>query len=136
MVSDPIVIRPARESDVGYIIGTWRDSFAGAPAVHGADRDALKSEIAHLVRVLRETPDVELRIACDHQDDDTLLGFAAFHGDTLHYVYVRGDMRQMGIAKRLLVDTTIANYTFRTLAGERRLKVRARGWKFTPRFTL
>jgi len=42
----------------------------------------------------------------------------------------------MGLAKSMLEGVEVANYTFRTLPGERRLRVRDRGWKFTPRFTL
>lgn len=135
-MSDPVLVRPARESDVGYIVGTWRDSYASAPAVAGADRDAYRAEVARIVSRLRATPEATLRVACDREDEDTLVGFAAFTGSTLHYVYVRGDMRQMGIAKRLIEGATIAHYTFRTLAGERRLRAAERGWKFTPRFTL
>lgn len=136
----PYRIRAARESDTGFITNAWRESFyVGAPAAQYADRDHYKREMGRVF--LQLLPHAKQIIACDTSDDDTLIGFAVATGPELHYVYVRGgdatNMRHMGIA-RALVEALgpITSYTFRTLAGERRLRPRDRGWKYTPRWTL
>ncbi len=132
-----VVFRPARESDHAFIADSWRRSFEGAPSVHGADREHYKHEMTRLIRSLLQAKGTTTYVACDQEDDDVLLGFACFSERELHYVYVRADFRQMGIAKSLLgMSAEIAQYTFRTLMGERRLHARERGWKYTPRFTL
>jgi GNAT superfamily N-acetyltransferase len=133
----PVLIRPARETDFAFIVDAWCRSFEGSPVVHGADRNHYRSEMVRVIRkMLSGVGAATTRVACDREDDDTLLGFAAFTGPELHYVYVRQDFRQMGIAKAMLEGASIAQYTFRTLQGERRMRTRERGWKFTPRFTL
>ena len=130
---------------MAFVVDAWRRSFEASPAVHGADREHYRAEMTRTIHAIVGARDTTTRVACDHEDDDVVLGFACFTGPaldartssaTLHYVYVRSDFRQMGITKSLLDGVDVAHYTFRTLAGERRLHARERGWKFTPRFTL
>lgn len=134
-------VRDGRESDLGFITNSWRESlYIGAPAVQQSDREHYKREMGRVFSKL--LPTATVRVACDPSDEDTLLGFAVATGPELHYVYVRGgdekvSMRKLGVARKLIESLDgITSYTFRTLAGERRLKPRDRGWKFTPRFTI
>jgi hypothetical protein len=127
-----VLVRDARDADFAFIVDAWCRSFEHSPAVKGADREAYRTEMVRMVRSVMGR--ATTRVACDHEDDDVLLGFATFSGPVLHYVYVRKDFRQMGIVRAMLEGVDIVHYTFRTLGGERRL--RSRGWKFTPRFTL
>lgn len=135
-MSESIVVRPARESDYAFILDAWRRSFEGAPAVQGAKDDHYRAEMgAVIARLVRAST---VRVACDAEDDDTILGFVVVDepGATLHYAYVRREFRQLGIVPRLIGETAIRAYTFRTLAGERRLKLKERGLWFKPRFTI
>lgn len=132
--------------DVAFVGNSWRESYHnGGPGVTLAERDHFRAEMQRVFAVL--LPTARVLIACDREDEDTLLGFAAATSvrgehDTLLYVYVRGgdeltNMRKQGIARDLIESLgAIKAYMFRTLAGERRLKPRERGWKFTPRHTL
>lgn len=136
MSAAAVVYRPARDSDMPFIADSWRRSFEGSPAVHGANREHYRGELNRAIQSLTGRKGTTTTVACDREDDDVLLGFACFTGTELHYVYVRADFRQMGIARGLTEAAQIATYTFRTLIGERRMRARLRGWEFTPRFTL
>lgn len=136
----PFRIRDARDADFGFILDTWRRSFEGSPAVNNADKTHLQTEMAITVGRAIKRQGAIVRVACDPEDDDVLIGWAAANERELHYVYVRGgepdrNMRGMGIARALIEPLKIRTYTFRTQAGERRLKPRERGWSYTPRFT-
>lgn len=129
-------IREARDGDFGFILDTWRRSFEGAAAVAGADPNHLFTELAIVVGRAVKRPGSVVRVACDPEDDDVLLGFVAVNGTELHYAYVKRDLRNHGIVPAMLDGLAIRSYTFRTQAGERRLKPKDRGWLFTPRFTI
>lgn len=131
--------RPATE--IGFVTDAWRMSFHnGGTAAQFADRDHLREEMGRVFE--RLLPGAKVLVACDLEDDDTLLGFAAATDGELHYVYVRGgnevvNVRKQGVARDLVEAIgPVRSYTFSTIAGIRRLRPRERGWKFTPRFTL
>lgn len=127
--------------DVAFVGNAWRESYyVGGPGVQRADRHDFKAEMQRMFA--RLLPAARILVACDREDEDTLLGFAAAHGSTLLYVYVRGgdevvNVRKQGVARDLVESLgKIDAYMFRTVAGEHRLRPRERGWKFTPRHTL
>lgn len=134
-----LAFRPGGADDFGFVLDTWRRSFEGAPAVKGADVEHYRAEMKALItRIFKAASTV---IAHPAGDPDAIVGYAVHTGPELHYVYVRGGekeqtMRGLGIARGILAPLGITSYTFRTEAGERRLKPKDRGWRFTPRFTL
>lgn len=129
-----LLIRPAREGDMAFVIDAWKRSYEASPAVRGADREHYRAEMSRAIRRLCSRATV--RVACASEDDDHVVGFAAFSQPEgaraeLHYVYVKKDFRGMGIARKLLADVSVGTYTFTTPT------VRPRsGWSFTPRFTI
>lgn len=136
-----LCFRDGRDGDFGFVLDTWRRSFEGAPAVRGCDVEHYRAEMKATVTKLLRSPGVSVRVAHPEGDDDAIVGYAVHNGDELHYVYVRGgdkdaSMRSLGIARQLVEPLNITAYTFRTEAGERRLKPKDRGWRFTPRFCL
>ncbi len=126
-------LRSARASDMAFVIDAWKKSYEGAPAVRGADREHYRVEMTRAIRRLCDR--AEIRIATAPDDDDHLLGFAAFvttdDGAELHYVYVKQDFRKMGIARALLADLKVTAYTF--LSNTARPP---KGWAYRPRFTI
>lgn len=129
-------VRPARESDMSFVIGSWRESFQLSAAIRAPalDRDHYFEEMARVIRKLCAKATV--RVAHDPEDDDHLVGFAAFTPrsdgtDELHYVYVKRDFRGQGVARSMLADRKIATYTFLTSSARP-----PKGWRFTPRFTI
>lgn len=122
-------VRIAKPGDMAFVIDAWKRSFEGAPAVRHADREHYREEMTRAIRRLCDR--AEVRVACDPSDEDTIVGFCAFTGTELHYVYVKKDFRGHGIAKGLLHGVPITTYTFATPTVRPRL-----GWAFTPRFTI
>lgn len=122
-------IRAAKPEDTSFVLDAWRRSFEDAPAVRGADREHYRIELTRAIRRLLDK--AECRVACDPEDEDTIVGFAAFTGDELHYVYVKKDFRGMGVARQLLDGLSVAAYTFRSNNARP-----PQGWRYTPRFTI
>lgn len=122
-------IRPGKSDDMAFIIDAWRRSFEDAPAVRGADRMHYRNEMTRTIhRVLDKAT---VRVACDPEDEDTLVGFVAFTGPELNYVYVKQAFRGMGVARQLLEGVPIVAYTFRSNNARP-----PKDWAFRPRFTL
>jgi len=123
-------VRPFRESDTGYVLDAWRENYMmHGQDMRGANRVHMRGELEQAIRRLIRR--ATIRIAHNPADDDHLIGFAAFTGHELHYVYVKAAFRGRGIARALLKDAPITGYTFRTTG------VRApQGWDFTPRLCI
>lgn len=131
----PFRIRDAVAGDEAFIKSAWRGTFRTAGVgVEGAEPEHYHREMQRLFD--RLLPTATVRIACDPQDDDNLIGFAVLTGHELHYVYVKQEFRKLGAVPALLEGLDIRSFTFKTLPGERRMRPRSRGWNFTPRFTI
>jgi len=127
-------IRTAKEADMPFIVDSWKRSYEGAPAVRGADRDHYRIEMSRTIRRICDRATV--RVACDPEDESTLVGFAAYlqntdSSATLCYCYVKKDFRGMGIARDLLKGVPITAYAF--LSNNARPR---EGWRYCPRFTI
>lgn len=131
----PFLIRAGKPSDRAFVENAWRATMlATSPACVGADPKAFHNEMTRLFE--RLLPSATVRVACDPKDPDTLVGFVCFTGPELHYVYVAGPFRKLGVVPMLLAGLDITRFTFKTLPGERRLKPKERSWVFAPKFTL
>lgn len=124
-----LVNRDMKPDDVAFVLDSWRRSFEGAPAVKGAERIHYRQEMTRAIRRILDRATV--RVRCDANDEDTIVGFAAFTGLELHYVYVKKEFRKMGVAKAMLEGLPIEAYTFLTPSARPPSR-----WAFTPRFTL
>lgn len=133
----PVRVRPHRETDLAFVVDTWRRSFAEDSWLSRFDKDVYFKVMARWIRDITREAGADIRIASDVEDEDAIVGFACATGPELHYVYVRGgkdtSMRRMGIARLLLEGLDITSYSCRTPAGERRLKPTERGWTYAPR---
>lgn len=134
-MSLPFVIREAVPDDLLFIGNAWRASMLHASiAVLDADRTHYHSEMSRVLS--RLLAHATVRVACDPKDESNLVGFAAMTGEELHYAYISGGFRKLGIVPMLLDGHKITCYTFQTRPGLRRLKPSERGWSFFPRFTI
>lgn len=133
-MTSPVVIRAAVVDDFPFVTKAWRATMQYAHGSLGADPDHFLEEMRRVFAKI--LPNATVRIACDAKDSDNLVGFAILTDDELHYTYVAADYRRAGVVPDLLKGLTIKRYTFITPQGERRLKPRERGWKYTPRYTL
>jgi hypothetical protein len=134
-LASPFLIREAVASDEAFVKSAWRGTFRTAG--HGVEDAEPTHYHREMQRVFeRLLPGATIRIACDPADADNLIGFAAFTGMELHYVYVKQDFRKLGVVPAMLEGLDIRSFTFKTLPGDRRMRPKARGWLFTPRFTI
>lgn len=134
-MSLPFLIRDWKPSDRAFVENSWRTTMLStSPQAMGADPKAFHVEMTRMFANI--FTHARVRVACDPQDTDTLVAFACFTGHELHYAYVAGPFRKLGVIPMLLAGLDIRSFTFKTLPGERRLKPKERSWVFTPRFTL
>ena len=135
-MSDLYQVRPVIDTDHGYVIDTWRDSFRTESEIARWDDDIYRRLMARTVRDILRADGTRAVVACDREDPDTIMAWAVSRGPELHYVYVRGgrdvSFRKMGLVALLLEGETIEAYTFKTAAGVRRMKPDARGWAYRP----
>lgn len=75
--------------------------------------------LSHIKQILTR-PNIDLRIAASEKDDLTVLGWVCTEGEVLHYIYVRKDLRGNGIARDLVGERTIRQYSHKS--------PRARAW--------
>lgn len=137
-MTDGIRVRAARATDMGFIVDTWRNTYARDARLCRFDRDLYYRLMGKHISTLTRDPEAAFLVACSEADEDTLAGFAAITGTALHYVFVRGGtdpethLRRQGIARQLLQGRDIKTFTFRTKTGLDRLKPEERGWTFAP----
>jgi len=124
-----LCVRAAGPDDLAFVIDAWRRSYEDAPAVRGAEREHYRTEMTRAIRRLLDR--AECRVACDADDPDTIVGFAAFTGDELHYCYTKKDFRGIGVARQLLEGAPITAYTCRSNNARP-----PAGWAYRPRFTI
>jgi hypothetical protein len=139
-VNPPVRVRDANADDWSFMRDAWRETYrTGGAAVRGASKMHYAEEMMRLFAAIM--PGASARVACHPEDDDVRIGFVAYSGPVLYYVYVDGgsdkrpNFRREGIAARLLDGLSITMYCFTTDQGVRRLKPADRGWLFAPRFT-
>lgn len=89
-----------------------------------------------VIAALSSEPNTRAMIACLSEDPDIIVGFAVYTGSTLHYVYIKEEVRREGIARGMLENIGVDSYSFKTSACMSRLKPVSREWQFRPRFTL
>lgn len=125
------------EGDMGFIVDSWRRDFASTSYLCKLSRDVYFHLMAKHIAALSREDGAVIRVACDPEDAETIIGYAFVTGDELHYVYVRGgketSMRRFGVARQLLDGLAIKTHTFETQAFTDRLKPAQRGWTYAPR---
>lgn len=105
-----VVFRPLVRTDRGFFANNYLKSFQRADAARGiSSRTYFYFQHRVLERLFARS---KVIIACDEADPDQLYGFAFYEqiDDTcvLHYVYVRGGRRQLGVGSALLNEVTRA----------------------------
>jgi GNAT superfamily N-acetyltransferase len=136
-MSDPVVLRDARESDDGFIVDAWTENFKPhSMTCRVAGVDPYRRMMQNLIRRIGDEPGAKRIIAADATDTWQIAGFLIATGQELHYVFVRESLRGHGIAKQMLQAVDIKSHTFSTPEFKKRIKPRDRGWEFRPRFTL
>lgn len=136
-VSDPVILRDARESDDGFITDTWLENFKSHSLIcRNAGYEPYRRYMRAFMRRLSDEPGAKRIIAADASQTSQIAGFAVSTGRELHYVFVRESLRGEKIARLMLEALDIKTHTFTTPDFKKRVKPLDRGWEFRPRFTL
>ena len=100
----PVEIRRARKSDIPFITSSWLKSNR-----YGYFAQSVPNTVYYHKhhKILEEIiPESVVRVACNHEDPDQILGWmCADVVDTamvIHYVYVKKSFRKFGLATRLV----------------------------------
>ena len=116
-MSATVSVRVALPDDRAFCMHSWRE--------------ILKQRLHEIVRGKYEGS--EVRVAYDEADPDCIVGFAVYSGPILHMVYVRKELRRLGIARVLLEPLDIEFYSLSSPDFDARIRPSERGWKFAPR---
>jgi len=98
--------RKPRSSDQSYIASTWARSMLSTHAHqrHGSMRNA--NQVGKLIDRVLDRKDTRAYVCVADEDDDYIVGWVLYcEGPSVpvvHYVYVRREERQRGIAEALL----------------------------------
>ncbi len=115
------------DKDSGLIYDSYpKGVFHGAAVPILVPKSIWMKAFYKVVRAQLETASV--RIACSQEEPDTILGYSIISGKTLHFVYVKSNVRKQGIGNLLTRNkfTDVDNLTL-TKVGSSILKNRKKG---------
>jgi len=96
------------------------------------DQDAYYSFFGKVIETLIAQNDALVKIAVILDDpNDTAVGWSLYNGDTLHFIFVKKDVRNQGIGQTLM-PTTIKRFTQLTKAARIIWKKNYHYLKFDP----
>ena len=114
-----LLIRPLELGgrETGFVLDSWSRAVARDPiwrvevGRRGVARTPIPPSLSlyyHDIILKKILTNCTLLVACDPEDPDVIWGYVAFDGNgpspVLHFVYVKGAFRRMGIGTRLLSE--------------------------------
>ena len=117
-VADSVWIRSERSGDRNLILSSWLRSALQFPIWHegriGSPSINLPPVGVPLYSqhqsILKKILDRSLvLVASDPEEDDHVFGYCVFEKDCLHWVYVKKDLRRMGLGSYLLARTGLGD---------------------------
>lgn len=111
------IIRSIAKGDVEFITSTWLKNYrVNSKWGSGLRKNVFFHEHNHLVQ--RHLAGSKIMVACDPDELGHIFGYLIGKNeqdyDTLHYIYVKGAFRKMGVASDLLKDFRKADSLFYT----------------------
>lgn len=113
VVTDPLFrLRAGHAGDHPLVVDSWVKSYQGYALARDCEHCGGAGRIyrgnrflrghKRLVREILARPGAALLVACRPDDPDTILGWACTGPGKVFYVFVKKDVRRVGIAKALL----------------------------------
>ncbi len=109
-----ITIRDFTANDKNLIFATFlRGLYFGESWFSLIDKKIFMEHYHKVIEYILAKPSVSIKIACLKEDADTVLGYAIFESEKLHWVFVKRPWRGIGIAKDLVPSnvTTVTHLT-------------------------
>ena len=99
----PVETRPARDTDLPFVIQTWLRSNRRGPFGSGlTEREYYDTHDPLVRRLLKEETTV---IAHPPDSDDEIMGYVCFGDKAIHFIYVKSLYRRLGVGWELLDAT-------------------------------
>lgn len=129
-------IRSIKEADVAFIFSTWlRGLYYGNSWFKEIPKDIFMESYHRVVEQILARPDVQGRVCCLKEDQDTILGYAVLEPkrSAIHWLYVKDAWRRFGIAKALVPAS--GTWVVATHLTDETKKFKPREIKFNPFLT-
>ena len=105
-----VVVREGRQEDLPFVFATWlRNYYAGSLFAKRIPKNVFfKSHHQILERLMQRG--AKALVAALPEDPDTIIGYVVFETkpEVIHFAYVKGPFRRMGIGRELLAKTGLA----------------------------
>ena len=118
-VADSVWIRSERSGDRNLILSSWlrsalqfpiwHEGRIGSPSINlppGGGTPLYSQHQSILKKILDRSL---VLVASDPEEDDHVFGYCVFERDCLHWVYVKKDLRRMGLGSYLLARTGLGD---------------------------
>lgn len=99
-----VAVRPAITDDIAFIFSTWLHNFKSGSLFAKRIPYSVFFENHH--RVLEHIlarPEVQALVACPSDSPDTIVGYLIHEENLVHYIYVKGAFRKLGVGRALAV---------------------------------
>lgn len=116
-MSAPVDVRAVHTTDFGFIMHSWLRSYKTMSEIVKRVRDeSFYKNHQIILKDIFQSPTNEILVAHLKDEPDIIIGYLVFGKEQLiHYVYVKSEFRNLGIAKRLLnsanLDVEAATFT-------------------------
>lgn len=126
-----IYVRDATLDDLPFVYSTWLKGLRyGNEWFKAIDQDAYFKHYHNVLEIILNRPTTAIKVACLVDDPSVIIGYSVFEDTTLHFVFVKKNWRNIGLAKDLVLPTTCL-VTHVTQVGLSLLK-KAPGVRFNP----
>lgn len=117
-----VEVRGVDPGDKSFIMATWLKGLRyGCEIFKEIPSDIYFKNYHRILESILTNPETEIRVACLKDDRDVILGYSVSKDNALHFIFVKSEWRQIGIAKSL-VSPKIDTVTHLTKVGSSILK--------------
>lgn len=127
-------VRPGTKDDLPFVIDSWMSSFRSSSFAGDVDAKTYYKHQRQRVISALTAEGSKLLILHAEGSPETIIGWVCHNGPVLHYLYVKGSFRKMGLAEVLVNSaglTQAAEYTHVTRDGARFAKA-FKEWHYNP----
>lgn len=113
-----VILRPVNIKDRNQILNSWlHGQYWGNKYYKHMSQDVFFKEYANHITMLLSNPFAQIDVAVLSDDEDMILGYLVYVGNTVHWAFVKPKYRGQGIMNLLLKDKPFKHYTGATPPG-------------------
>lgn len=106
-----LILRPSRTNDINFVYSSWLKCYReDSPLTKYTRRRLFFEGHQKILDGLLASPQVQVIVACDGEEQDLIYGYLAYEPGVLHFIYVKEAFRKMGIAKQLMSKLDLENF--------------------------